>query len=63
MLDISASGIGLLVGEAVETGTLLSLELCNATGDAVQAILACVVHATPQGEGQWALPCRVTAGQ
>jgi hypothetical protein len=57
VLNISASGIGLLVDQAVETGTLLSLELCSASGDAFQAILACVVHATPQGEGQWALGC------
>jgi hypothetical protein len=57
VLNISASGIGLLVEQAVETGALLSLELWNATGDAFQAILACVVHATPQGEGHWALGC------
>jgi hypothetical protein len=55
VLNISASGIGLLVGAATRTGTLLSLELLGPGGQASK-VLACVVHAAPHDD-QWALGC------
>jgi hypothetical protein len=56
VLNISASGIGLLVGVATATGTLLSLELLGSGGGQPYKVLACVVHATPCDD-QWALGC------
>jgi hypothetical protein len=56
VLNISASGIGLLVGAAVATGTLLSLELLGPSGGQASKVLACVVHAAPR-DSQWALGC------
>jgi hypothetical protein len=57
VLDISANGIGLLVGEPVEMGTLLSLELRSPGGKRVLTILGCVVRSTAESECQWALGC------
>jgi c-di-GMP-binding flagellar brake protein YcgR len=56
VLNISASGIGLLVGQPIEMGSLLNLELQQANGPQTRTILACVVH-TNQETGGWALGC------
>jgi hypothetical protein len=56
VLNISASGIGLLVGTATATGTLLSLELLGPHGGQASKVLACVVHAAPRAD-QWAIGC------
>jgi|SRR5581483_1337253 len=55
VLNLSASGIGLLVKDAIETGALLSLDLVGAS--ASRTILACVVHATTHGNDELALGC------
>lgn len=57
VLNISASGIGLLVKEAIETGVLLNVNLYGGPGKGDRTILACVVHVTTQAEGEWALGC------
>jgi PilZ domain len=57
VLNISSSGIGMLVSRTVEPGTLLSLELHRNTEQAGHTILACVVHVTPQTDGRLALGC------
>jgi hypothetical protein len=62
VLNISATGIGLLVEKAVDTGTLLNMELVPSSGKPARTILACVVHSThqPAGDGRvdaWALGC------
>jgi c-di-GMP-binding flagellar brake protein YcgR len=56
VLNISANGIGLLVGRATTTGTLLNLELLGPHGGQASRVLACVVHAAPR-DNQWALGC------
>jgi hypothetical protein len=56
VLNISASGIGLLVGQPIELGSLLNLELWQANGASARTILACVVRASEEG-GRWALGC------
>ncbi len=55
--NISPSGIALVVPDPVETGVLLSIEIHAAAGTAARTILACVVHAARQQDGQWALGC------
>jgi hypothetical protein len=57
VINVSASGVGLLVPENIETGTLLSVELQAARGSFTRTMLACVVHATAQPDGGWALGC------
>jgi c-di-GMP-binding flagellar brake protein YcgR len=57
VLNLSATGIGLLVQQAVGTGNLLSVELVPLSGKPSRTMLACVVHATHQTEGTWALGC------
>jgi hypothetical protein len=57
VMNLSPTGIGLLVGRAIDTGTLLSLELQGPTEQEAHTILACVVHVTVQPDGQWALGC------
>src|SRR5207253_1414767 len=57
VLNISASGIGLLVGQPIDTGTLLSLELQPPSGKQARTTLACVVHVTKHGADQFALGC------
>jgi c-di-GMP-binding flagellar brake protein YcgR len=57
VLDISPSGIGLLVNRTIENGTLLSVDLHNAAGTARRTMLACVVHVTRQADAEWALGC------
>jgi hypothetical protein len=57
VLNISASGVGLLVSQAIDNGALLSVNLRPAAGGAGKTMLACVVHVAPQGEGQWTLGC------
>jgi c-di-GMP-binding flagellar brake protein YcgR len=57
VLDISATGVGLLVEREIDSGTLLTVELHNAAGTTVLTMLACVVHLTRQSETEWALGC------
>ncbi len=57
VVNLSASGVGLLVAEAVENGSLLSVELHSGDGDFTRTMLACVVHVTARADGEWALGC------
>src|SRR5262245_23826147 len=57
VLNISATGVGLLVDELVEAGTLLSMDLKPESGSEPRTILACVVHVSAQANGQFALGC------
>jgi c-di-GMP-binding flagellar brake protein YcgR len=57
VLNISATGVGLLVDELVEAGTLLSVDLKPDSGADSRTMLACVVHVNAQANGQFALGC------
>jgi hypothetical protein len=57
VLNISASGVGLLVDQPVENGTLLSVELQSPLASTGKTMLCCVVHVTRQGDAEWALGC------
>jgi len=56
ILDISASGIGLLLPDAVPVGTRLNVEL-DGHGATSFEMLAEVVNVTPQAEGGWRCGC------
>ena len=57
VLDISASGIGLVVTEAMDVGTLLSLHITSLNGGASLPILISVVRVTSHQEQEWLLGC------
>src|SRR3989442_1243578 len=57
VLDISASGIGLIVGPSLQTGSLLTVDLLDKTGRKACTILACIVHATQRSDGNLAVGC------
>ena len=61
VLNISASGIGVLADHEIATGTLLNVEMQGSTGqEPPLSMLACVVHVNAQ-DGQWALGCNFIA--
>lgn len=57
VLNLSASGVGLLVDRFVDAGTLLNIDLTGRDGQATRTILACVVHVNQQRASEWALGC------
>ncbi len=59
--DISCTGIGLLLPRRFERGTLLTVELGEAAAGQTHLLLARVVHATAQPEGNWLIGCALTS--
>jgi c-di-GMP-binding flagellar brake protein YcgR len=57
VLNVSASGVGLLLREPVEPGSLINLSLQGKHGQPVRSILACVVHTTVRAGGELAVGC------
>src|SRR5262245_22796659 len=57
VFNISATGVGLLVDEPVEAGTLLSVDLKPDGAAAPRTMLACVVQVNTQADGQYAIGC------
>jgi hypothetical protein len=57
VLNISASGVGLLLKEPAEPGSLISLNLQGKHGQAVRSILACIVHTTERAGDELAVGC------
>ena len=61
VLDVSSGGVKLLIARDFEPGDLLTVELPAPAGDPTISVLACVVHAQPEGETEWLLGCRFSA--
>jgi len=57
VLNLSATGIGLVVSTAIDAGALLTLELHDKSGHKVCAILACVVHTSRRARGEFSVGC------
>jgi PilZ domain len=57
IIDVSASGVGLLVTHPVAAGTLLSLHVCGSDGGLALTMLACVVRVAAHTTGEWILGC------
>jgi hypothetical protein len=57
VLNISASGVGLLLDEPAEPGSLINLTLKGRHGEPVRSILACIVHTTVRAGGELAVGC------
>jgi PilZ domain-containing protein len=57
VLNLSASGLGILSERFIDAGALLNVELLGRDGAAARTILACVVHVMSRGPQEWALGC------
>jgi head-tail adaptor len=57
VLNISATGVGLLLHEPAESGGLINLSLKGKHGQEVPSILACIVHTTIRPGGELAVGC------
>jgi hypothetical protein len=55
--NISRGGINLVLNHSFQPGELLTVHLPGQQGKPPVALLACVVHAQPTTEGDWALGC------
>lgn len=58
VLDVSATGFGLLIDRPFPAGTILEVDLEESTG-AVRTVTMRVVRVTPHGVGHWVLGCTV----
>jgi c-di-GMP-binding flagellar brake protein YcgR len=61
LADISQGGVKLIARRHFAPGTVLSVELRGSGGGSSLKVLACVVHTTPQDEGEWTMGCRFSA--
>ncbi len=55
--DISCTGIGLLLPRRFEPGSLLAIELTEATEGRRRLLLGRVARAEPQPDGNWLIGC------
>lgn len=60
VVNVSQTGIGLLLAEPVPGGTILGLELHARAQELPYFLLARVVHLQEQPDGQWLLGCQLT---
>jgi PilZ domain len=56
-VDISPTGIGLIVTEPIEAGAVLSLEIKGRPGKPERIMHACVVRSGAMPDGRWRLGC------
>jgi hypothetical protein len=55
--NVSREGVGLLLDQELEPGTVLKVELAGADEAVMTVVLACVVYASPVKRGQWLHGC------
>jgi hypothetical protein len=60
VLNLSASGVGLLLGEGFEPDTVLTIHLKHPTRGGWCDLQARVAHATRQPDGAWYVGCEFT---
>ena len=56
-MDISTTGIGIILRQGFPSGTMLTIELQNTAGDVSRTLQTKVVHTTPHPEGGWVSGC------
>jgi hypothetical protein len=57
ILDVSATGIGLLMSRPFETGTVLTIQLESANQKYTRTLMVHVVHARQQSHNEWVVGC------
>ena len=58
--DVSLAGIGLMLDRPLEPGSLLAIHLGAWRAGQSGVLLAEVVHATAQGNGEWLIGCKLS---
>ena len=59
ILNLSATGIGLLLDRSMEPGTQLIIHLKSTSTGAFYDLPARIAHATVQGNGEWLIGCEL----
>jgi hypothetical protein len=57
LIDLSPAGVGLIVDQAIEAGTAITLGLQRQDEKPDRQMLACVVYVTDRSDGKWAIGC------
>jgi hypothetical protein len=57
IVDISSTGIGVVLRQRFPAGTMLTIELQNSAGDVSRTLQTRVIHTTPHPDGGWVLGC------
>ena len=57
VLNVSVSGVGLMLNDSIEPGALINLRLYSSAGKLARTILACVVHSTERAGGELVVGC------
>ena len=60
--DVSANGIGLLVGRRFERGTVLLIQVLGENPALPPMLVGKVVHVTAQSTGEWLIGCALARG-
>jgi hypothetical protein len=58
--DVSETGLGLIVDQPFEIGTVLAIQLRSASAGASYILAGKVVHLTPHLDGIWVLGCSLS---
>jgi hypothetical protein len=58
LVDLSPSGVGLIVAEKIEPGSALTVTLRRVDDKPDRSLLACVVYLAERPDGKWALGCQ-----
>jgi PilZ domain len=61
VLNLSTTGVGLLLDSSLEAGTPLTIHLKSTDGSAFFDLPAHVAHATVQANGEWLIGCELAA--
>jgi hypothetical protein len=57
VVDISTTGIGIILRQRFPNDTLLTIELQSSAGDVSRTLQTKVIHTTPHPEGGWVSGC------
>jgi hypothetical protein len=58
--NISQTGIGLLLDQPLEPGTIVGLDMGSQSRRRARVLMARVIHVTAQGDGSWLVGCEFT---
>ena len=62
VLDLSSTGVGLLLARSLDAGLEIAVHLKSALENATFQLSARVCHATQQPDGDWVVGCEFTTG-
>jgi hypothetical protein len=57
LIDLSPTGVGILLDREIDAGTALSISLKQANGKPDRTVIACIVYLAGRSDGKWAAGC------